>query len=128
MFTSKFLTFRYESVTKEEDFKSWYDAKRYCQAHGGRLMEVRTLEQFEKAKTFQIPGLNKGPWLGGNDFDTEGVWVWNSDREQIDMGRYWRRGQPGSDYGNEDCLFMHGDGLQDGLCRLPAPFVCEFFF
>jgi hypothetical protein len=83
-----------------------------------------------------FPGL----WLGGNDEQTEGLWVWEDDETPFWMGRYdygtmengaaidghfasWGVHQPDSGFDQEeDCLRTTGLLWNDTQCGLdPAP-------
>ena len=92
---------------------------------GRRLMEVRTQEDYERAlQLFQELG-NYPFWLGGNDIEEEGVWVWDSNDEVIDMNRFWYSGEPSDN--SEDCIMMWAPiGFCDYTCSESLPYICEF--
>ena len=90
-------------------------------------MEVRTQEEFDRAKNFSRE-VRSDTWLGGSDRHEEGVWRWESNGELINMTMFWGRSQP-DDSRNQDCLYMHVlSGLfADWSCSyFPEPFLCEF--
>ena len=64
-------------------------------------------------------------WLGGNDLDEEGTWVWASDGEAV-PDEIWPPGEPNNHLDREDCMIMVGTELHDYSCAavLPLPYVC----
>ena len=63
------------------------------QSLNGRLMEVRTQEEFDRAVNYSKE-LRSDFWLGGSDREVEGEWRWESNAERIDMNKFWGSGQP----------------------------------
>ena len=86
-------------------------------------MEVRTQEEYDRA--LQLKSEKGDFWIGGHDIVDEGVWIWNSTGEEINMDRFWRNGQPDNYIFDEHCLQMTGIGLNDQSCANIFPFVCE---
>ena len=76
---NNYLTFRdiAKHYVKVEEWKTWFDAKEHCNSLNGRLMEVRTQEEFERAMRFRRENGNN-IWLGGSDREVEGEWRWES--------------------------------------------------
>ena len=90
-------------------------------------MEVRTQEEFDRAKQFLREIGYFWFWLGGSDREVEGEWRWESNDELIDMNKFWGSGQPDSYAGDQDCLFfMWRDGFGDLDCSRLRQFACEF--
>ena len=98
---------------------SWNAATDYCRSHGTELASIHSEDDFNKAKTKceEIisqnggPGFQRGCWLGLNDVDIEGNYVWidgtPSDYGFIDnnsskpvIGTPWGGNQP--DQGSSD--------------------------
>ena len=102
---------------------------------GRHLMEVRTQEEFDKAVQLVAQTENGKFWLGGNDMDQEGVWVWDSNRERMDMARFWNNHEPNDSRGSEDCLQMselHREdlnvlGFNDIGCSAHLQYVCVLY-
>jgi C-type mannose receptor len=64
-------------------------------------------------------------WLGGNDQDTEGTWVWLTDEDMIFEN--WADGEP-NDSGGEDCMIMRmneGGTWDDRDCDNAYHYYCE---
>ncbi|XP_045157798.2 perlucin-like [Mercenaria mercenaria] len=60
------------------DTYSWTDARVYCNNFGAELVEIETSsENVFVRETLESIGHSKY-WIGLNDLDTEGVWVWTS--------------------------------------------------
>ena len=91
---------------------------------GRRLTEVRTQEDYDRAVQLQQV-LGNSFWLGGSDIEEEGVWVWDSNHEVMDMNRFWHSGEPSAHF--EDCVIMWAPfGFCDLTCSDSLPYVCEF--
>ena len=54
-------------------------------------MEAKTQLQFDAVVQMRSTA-GSIFWVGGNDIEEEGVWVWNSNGEAIDMSRFWLDG------------------------------------
>lgn len=85
---------------------TWPDARAACQAQNADLASVTSKSEF--AVLYQIcdsPGYNC--WLGANDIDSEGNWVWSdgSDNSLLtsSTNHIWWTGEPNNCCGGEDC-------------------------
>ena len=90
-------------------------------------MEVRTQDEFDRAR--QV-GQEIGRFhLGGSDIQQEGVWIWESNGDQINMDQFWSTNEPngGTD---QNCLLFKvppdSVGLASGICQNGRGFACEF--
>ena len=102
------------------------EAHEHCYSLGRRLMEVRTRDDFERARRFRQE-LGRDFWIGGSDREVEGEWRWESNIEPINMYRFWTSGGPSSlNAEEEDCLDMRRSGYGDYYCDQAQSFVCEF--
>ena len=88
-------------------------------------MEPRTQQQYdEMLRLRNEQGIKV--WLGGNDIDVEGEWVWDSDGSSVDLSRFWRGGEPNDAAQREDCMQMFYDtGFGDFPCFFSQPFACS---
>lgn len=123
--------FRFSTVRK-----NYADAQSSCEANGGFLFEPKTLAinnaVYDKAVEFM--GTIKWAWIGINDINTEGLWVYSSDSSSIPSNiNQWYPGQPDNYGGNQDCGYLkaspdsnlHGKWL-DFDCNSKFNFICEF--
>ena len=119
-YSFNFTVSRYVVVTER---KTWNDSKHNCEEMGGRLMEIHTQEAFIKAQRFYRE-IRSSYWLGANDAQTEGTWVWNSNQDRLQRKELWGDGRP---YNSTrlNCLAMSSQ-LLDGKCNAPTLSVCEF--
>ena len=87
-------------------------------------MEIRSRDEYNTAQRFiQEIGWF---WLGANDMQAEGNWVWNSDEEKIVRNEFWANGRP-VNRDNNDCLTMTYNGMYDYICNDESgPSVCEY--
>ena len=79
----------------------WTNAESHCITLGGHLASVHS----DKEKDF-ILGLSstKQFWIGGNDEETEGEWVWTDGSDfSYSFSNRW---QPYNYRNKEDCLFF----------------------
>ena len=71
------------------------------------------------------PYTNQGPWIGVNDVDREGHYVYDSTMTQVYFTN-WRSGQP--DGGNDDCTGFDEDSegqWRDYGCGAVLRYICE---
>ena len=108
-----------------EEHKSWIAAKKHCLSLNTRLMEIRTQEDFDRAKRIKSE-IGSDFYVGGSDRKVEGEWLWESNGELIDINRFWRRWEP-NDNGGQDCLYMRSGGFDDWKCDEDQAFVCDFY-
>ena len=66
-------------------------------------------------------------WIGVNDIGTEGVFVYDSNKE-LTKFTSWRSVQPDNAYKGEDCVemfYLDELGWNDRSCTHPKRFLCE---
>ena len=88
-------------------------------------MEVRTQEEYDRALGHWDKVGNF--WLGGNDIEEEGVWIWISNGERMNMDQFWITVflSPDNSNDQEHCLEMWGTGFNDQVCSYTRPVICE---
>ena len=101
----------------------WNTALQACEAFGGVLVMLGG-----SAENDDVAALaERATWIGANDIDTEGTWLWPDGYEVVFDS--WLAGQP-DDAGDQDCAIVNPSGRRgdwaDEDCASSYPFVCEF--
>ena len=102
---------------------------KFCKENGGTLAEVHNKFNQHTLQTYLI-SLNSAEekmfWIGLTDRETEGVYVWESDKS-VAMFTDWRNGNPDNHNGNEDCIhiFRHGRQWNDLNCDEKLYPLCQ---
>ena len=108
----------------ETERKTWQQAVDACQEINSYLIEPRTEEINNIAKSFNL--LNR-PWIGASDISVEGNWVWDSDDETLTYTN-WRRPEPnnGGIFGPQNCATFYSDGSWDDVgCTGRQQYICQ---
>eukprot|EP00092_Neocalanus_flemingeri_P056901 GFUD01067515.1.p1 GENE.GFUD01067515.1~~GFUD01067515.1.p1 ORF type:complete len:229 (+),score=46.25 GFUD01067515.1:42-728(+) len=85
---------------------TWYEAMAKCKELGGYLVEITSQEEQDLiVRTSQALGWDKlklNFWLGLNDIEKEGTWIWEQSQRGVNDGfSNWHAGEPSG--GNENC-------------------------
>ena len=107
---------------------TWDDAWEFCRARDSHIVEVNDKEETEflvQTCRAQLDSV----WLGGNDRETEGTFVWQTSKKTVPSDSFYP-GEPNNAGGNEDCtqLYCGGDRVQtlnDAICGHKKKFICE---
>ena len=91
---------------------NWEDARQECLSRGYDLATATSSEENTLMHNTQTSSLYC--WIGLNDIDTEGTFVWADGSDSL--YRNWYSGEP-NQAGNEDCVHTHKDGWNDYPCR-----------
>lgn len=82
---------------------------------------------FEILMKFLSNYLPLGVWLGGEDMNTDGVWVWSSTNNPISTTESdWDT--PNGNPGSEQCMLLYlafGNRWRDTACDEEHAFICE---
>jgi len=101
------------------------DALNACRSKGGTLAQPRTqAEQDVIASLYP----NTNVWIGLDDMENEGTFVWSDGTPFCDCGGYnnWNEGEPNDLGGNEDCTHLLPNGRWNDLnCNKKIQYVCE---
>ena len=99
---------------------TWSDARQECISRGYDLATITTLE--ENSLLFSLTS-GSSCWIGINDIDNEGTFVWADGSEST--YRQWDSGEPSDAGGNEDCgETVLGESWNDQPCALAN--ICYF--
>ncbi|XP_007547294.1 CD209 antigen-like protein E [Poecilia formosa] len=109
---------------------SWDEGRADCRTRGGDLVVINNDDE----QTFLSTFTNKETWIGLNDKETEGSWMWvdGTPLSQL-LTKYWATTQPdngGGDprWGEEDCVHIrtYDNVLWNDLkCSASFQWVCE---
>jgi hypothetical protein len=109
------------------DYRTWDDARTFCQTLGGRLAAIRSagVNAFVVSESGAVDATRKW-WIGGSDIASEGTWAWDGGTPWTYTN--WASGEPNNSGGNEDCLqlWRYTDGTwNDEPCAQALNYVCE---
>jgi hypothetical protein len=76
---------------------TWQDARSFCQAWGGDLVQIDSLEE----NLALAQAMDESAWIGATDQDEEGIFRWAGGAPLTYAG--WSANQPNNLDGNEDC-------------------------
>ena len=89
----------------------WNDSRQECISRGYNLATVRSLE--ENTLMYSTVTDSDSCWIGLNDIDTEGTYVWTDGSDS--NYTFWGDGEPNN--GNdEDCVHLTGPKWNDLRC------------
>ena len=103
---------------------NWQDARQRCQEYFGDLASI-TSKQEEELYTKVLVGFSYAEefWIGLNDIDNEGKFVWSDGRNYNYTS--WSDGEP-NNYLNEDCTILSRSlKWNDGLCHYRFYSICR---
>ncbi len=104
-----------------ETVATWEDAKIACEEMGGHLVTIQDANENEFVR--ELIGQNY-IWLGGNDFVTEGSFVWITGEEFVYTN--WAPGEPNNVGGVQDYMVMYPSGQWDDDNVTTRYYICEF--
>jgi cysteine-rich repeat protein len=104
----------------------WAKAKVDCEMDfGGYLTALTSQGELDAVSAWVFASVgNSDFWIGGNDIDADGTYVWVNQEAWWDGG--WKMGET-SEQAQEDCVLVAAISwdLADHYCSAMAPFVCE---
>ena len=87
-------------------------------------MEIHTQDEYETALRLRKNVLG-GLLLVGNDMETEGEWVWNSNETMVNINEFWKKWCPRISR-TKNCLALSKHGMWDTDCAYTKSSFCEF--
>uniref|UniRef100_A0AAR2KPC1 C-type lectin domain-containing protein n=1 Tax=Pygocentrus nattereri TaxID=42514 RepID=A0AAR2KPC1_PYGNA len=116
------------------DKLNWTMSRDYCAEKGGHLVIITS----QAEQDFVSSGVHDNYWIGLNDLETEGKWMWVNNQTLTETGvTFWyeRHGQPNEpdnwteeDPSGENCAKLdYSDKWFDASCRERKKFICEKF-
>ena len=100
----------------------WSEAASYCQSIGGTLVCITSAEENQVVASM-VNKYGSPCWIGGNDLEQEGSFVWESGEPFSYMN--WDAGEP-NNAGNQDFIRMYTNGFWDDSEGSHYAFICEF--
>jgi len=99
------------------------EARADCVSRGGDLASIVNEKEPGALKVkFNIKGKY---WIGLDDRETEGTWVW-SNGDEFEY-QNWGRGEPNNWGGNEDCVASYKSGKwNDENCDGHYKYICKY--
>ena len=64
-------------------------------------------------------------WLGGNDIEEEGVWVWPHANVHVAQYTAWQQNEPNNADSGENCMGLIRDAWNDDNCMSGKRYICE---
>jgi hypothetical protein len=116
---------------------TWPNARNTCIANAGDLIRIDSSAENDLvfALAREAPIIDDDWWVGGNDLQTENVWVWQDDVQEMrgTLFTQFRAGEPNDNDGSpagEDCMIIETDNgneeWDDRNCTTRLyPYVCE---
>jgi hypothetical protein len=104
--------------------RTYSEAEAHCAAQGARLVQVESEEENAAIYAAAQAIRRQDYWLGMDDREEEGVFVWGDDSPII--YELWHDGEPNDWGGNEDCgAFWTDDKWNDFDCNQNLGVICE---
>ena len=88
------------------------------------MYEVRSQEDYDRIDEF-YQEMGAWFWLGGNDIETEGNCIWNSDEEAMNLVDFWSNGGP-SNIATFSCLLIGSSGMYGYWCTTTWASICRY--
>nr|QTF80133.1 immune-related lectin-like receptor 6 [Ctenopharyngodon idella] len=116
--------------------QTWFESRDSCVASGAHLVIINN----KKVQDFLVSKVNETHWIGLNDLDTEGHWVWVNNQTLSETGvQFWhtRKSEPNEpdnwkqvDPSGENCASMGNRAGTvkkwfDNSCKEQKKFICE---
>jgi len=103
---------------------TWIEARDSCKADGGWLASFETDTEIAYTKTEYG---SKRMWIGANDRDEEGSWVWAREGSKIGSTQ-WEDDEPNGKE-NDNCAVTNWNSpgkWNDDACESKFPYLCQY--
>ncbi|XP_073668862.1 C-type lectin domain family 6 member A-like isoform X3 [Paramisgurnus dabryanus] len=111
--------------------QTWFEARDLCAISKAHLVIINS----KAVQDFLVSKIKVTHWIGLNDLETEGQWVWVNNQTLEETGvQFWYNNEPDNwkvmDPSGENCASL-GDGNGnlhtwfDGSCQKIKRFICE---
>ena len=129
--TSCYFVVPASASSQQIDLWTWVQARDQCRSMGSQsdLLSIHTLAEFQFVRDWLHKADWRRLWVGLNDRDNEGVYVWSDGSPVHEDGLNWRPNQPDNYKGTENCveLFTSNGRLNDRVCDgvIKLAFACK---
>uniref|UniRef100_A0A8B9GV55 C-type lectin domain-containing protein n=1 Tax=Astyanax mexicanus TaxID=7994 RepID=A0A8B9GV55_ASTMX len=116
------------------DFLNWANSRDRCVKSGGHLVIITSQAEQTFLSTF-LGGVGRLHWIGLNDLETEGKWMWVNNQPLTETGRKGKPDEPDNwkteDPSGENCAIVQDLGPGDGTvwadvpCSTTTKYICE---
>ena len=89
-------------------------------------MDIYSQEDYDRAERYRQDHMGRF-WLGANDLQTQGSWVWESSQEEVSLNEFWWVNRPANDI-DFRCVALRNFGMFDYECTRLFPSVCKVRF
>ncbi|GFN96781.1 C-type lectin [Plakobranchus ocellatus] len=98
-----------------------------CKGYGGYLLEISTYKEEEKMMLFlhDIDLLSDIVYTGHTDLGQDGKFYHYDTKKPLSSDIRWRWFQPDNYNGNEHCVNIKNEGINDIDCHRTARYICE---
>ncbi|XP_066531596.1 asialoglycoprotein receptor 2-like [Hoplias malabaricus] len=115
------------------DKLNWMMSRDYCTGKGGHLVTITSKEEHN----FLASQAEENHWIGLNDLEKEGQWMWVNNQSLNETGvKFWRQREPEKlsepdnwrheDPSGENCAELDSsDFWFDASCRKQKKYICE---
>ena len=112
----------------DEDSLTYDDARQYCTSLGGRLLEVRTQDEVDRAaQLFDQQYSYYRMMIGGRYDSGRAEWIWSSNSEAINLNIFSSTG--GLNLGLGECLLLSDTGdLSSYNCDDVWIYACDSLY
>jgi len=109
--------------------KTWREAQEACKAEGKGGSLVKISSHAENDYIWEVlmqANSDLNAWLGGNDKQSEGNWVWSRDNSTVDYKNWYHTEPNNAGKDGEDCMEIKSSGTwNDNACFKNRTFICE---
>ncbi|XP_078616532.1 echinoidin-like [Branchiostoma floridae x Branchiostoma japonicum] len=104
---------------------SWHEAEALCNMYGGHIASISSSE--ENTFVFHFISPFERAWIGLNDVDKEGTFVWSDGTDETFTN--WAPNQPDNANAGEHCGEFYNNAApgqwNDLPCNQDRPFMCK---
>ncbi|XP_057708426.1 uncharacterized protein LOC130927005 [Corythoichthys intestinalis] len=114
----------YYYCPKDQGKKSWNEARNRCDAKGGHLVIIRSIEE---RNWLQSKYSGKSWWIGLTYRAVENEWKWIDETPLSECLSHWHPGVPDKWGGEENCaeIFWRSGYWNDYRCHMRTGYICK---